>query len=313
MPRPSDANIVCSIWLFKHKHFTNGSLSMYKAHLVTNRNSQQLGVDYDWTFNQVVKLDTIRIVFSLAASRHWHVHQLDIKNAFLPWNLMHGFRDLLDMLPVLVFPTTNVICPCSFINRIIASLHQEFPMIDLGTLNYFLGIFVTRTTKGMFLCQKKYAIEVLHRVGMCNYHSCMTLVDTESKFGADGTLVCLYMHDPRETHLAALNRILPYGRNTSDYGLQLYSSLTSSLVIYSDADWAGCLTTHCSTSGYYVSLGNNQLSWTIFEVDIDGFDEKPWRLQDILGVIVAAGACLSLVDYVVEASRISKNPSLVFP
>ncbi|GJS97979.1 hypothetical protein Tco_0819149 [Tanacetum coccineum] len=31
----------------------------------------------------VVKPDTIRIVFSLVDSRHWHVHQLDVKNAFL--------------------------------------------------------------------------------------------------------------------------------------------------------------------------------------------------------------------------------------
>ncbi|GJX75236.1 ribonuclease H-like domain-containing protein, partial [Tanacetum coccineum] len=31
---------------------------------------------------------------------------------------------------------------------------------------------------------------------------------------------------------------------------------------YSDADWAGCPTTRCSTSGYCVFLGNNLLSWS---------------------------------------------------
>ncbi|GKF72071.1 ribonuclease H-like domain-containing protein, partial [Tanacetum coccineum] len=38
----------------------------------------------------------------------------------------------------------------------------------------------------------------------------------------------------------------------------LYSSTTSSLVAYSDADWAGCPTTRRSS----VFLGNNLLSWS---------------------------------------------------
>ncbi|GJR57613.1 ribonuclease H-like domain-containing protein [Tanacetum coccineum] len=74
--------------------------------------------------------------------------------------------------------------------------------------------------------------------------------------------VCLYMHDPRESHFSALKRILRYIRGTMPYGLQLFSPTTSSLVAYSDADWAGCLTTRRSTSGYCVFLGNNLLSWS---------------------------------------------------
>ncbi|GKE29654.1 ribonuclease H-like domain-containing protein [Tanacetum coccineum] len=134
------------------------------------------------------------MVLSLAASRHWHVHQLDIKNAFIH------------------------------------------------------GIFVTRTTKGMFLCQKKYATKVFERAGMHNCHSWRTRVDTESKVGVDGTLVfdatlymilvgalqyltftkphlsravqqvCLYMHDPREPHLVVFKKILHYLCGTLDYG-----------------------------------------------------------------------------------------------
>ncbi|GJY68102.1 ribonuclease H-like domain-containing protein [Tanacetum coccineum] len=53
-----------------------------------------------------------------------------------------------------------------------------------------------------------------------------------------------------------------YVRGTLSYGLQLYSSTTSSLVAYSDADWAGCPTTRRSTYGYCVFLGNNLLSWS---------------------------------------------------
>nr|GEZ74073.1 ribonuclease H-like domain-containing protein [Tanacetum cinerariifolium] len=70
------------------------------------------------------------------------------------------------------------------------------------------------------------------------------------------------MHDPREPHCSALKRILRYVRGTLEYGLQLFSSSTTDLVAYSDADWVGCPTTRRSNSGYCVFLGNNLLSWS---------------------------------------------------
>nr|GEW70735.1 ribonuclease H-like domain-containing protein [Tanacetum cinerariifolium] len=71
------------------------------------------------------------------------------------------------------------------------------------------------------------------------------------------------MHDPRESYLSALKRILRYVRGTLNYGLQLFSSSTTSLVSYSDADWAGCPTTRRFTSGYCMFLGNNLLSLSV--------------------------------------------------
>jgi hypothetical protein len=40
-------------------------------------------VDYDETFSLVVNPATIWIVLTLAVSRGWPVHQLDVKNSFL--------------------------------------------------------------------------------------------------------------------------------------------------------------------------------------------------------------------------------------
>ncbi|GJZ22272.1 ribonuclease H-like domain-containing protein [Tanacetum coccineum] len=70
------------------------------------------------------------------------------------------------------------------------------------------------------------------------------------------------MHDLREPHFAALKRILRYVRGTVDFGLQLYVSATTSLLGYTDADWAGCPSTRMSTLGYCVFLGDNLLSWS---------------------------------------------------
>ncbi|GKE19926.1 ribonuclease H-like domain-containing protein, partial [Tanacetum coccineum] len=77
----------------------------------------------------------------------------------------------------------------AFLQSIIATLHAEFSMTDLGLLNYFLGISVTRNTSGMFLSQQKYASKLLERAGMLTCNPCRTPVDTDSKLSADGDLV----------------------------------------------------------------------------------------------------------------------------
>nr|GFA63967.1 ribonuclease H-like domain-containing protein [Tanacetum cinerariifolium] len=87
VPRPDGINLVRSMWLFKHKFHADGTLSRYKARLVANGSSQQLGIDCDETFSPVVKPATIRTVLSLAVSRKWPIHQLDVKNAFLNGDL----------------------------------------------------------------------------------------------------------------------------------------------------------------------------------------------------------------------------------
>ncbi|GJZ08408.1 ribonuclease H-like domain-containing protein [Tanacetum coccineum] len=249
----------------------------WQSRLVANGSTQLAGIDVDETFSPVVKPATVRTVLSLAISRHWPVHQLDVKNAFLHVSLsetvyMHqppGFQDPRhpdhgsDTAYLLLYVDDIVLTASStaLLQRIIASLHAEFSMTDLGPLNYFLGVSVTRNTSGMFLSQQKYATEVLERAGMLTCNPCRTPVDTDSKLPAAGdpvsdpTLyrslagalqyltftrpgisyaveqVCLFMHDPREPHFSALKRILRYVHGTLTSGLQLYSSTTSSLCI----------------------------------------------------------------------------------
>nr|GEV07371.1 ribonuclease H-like domain-containing protein [Tanacetum cinerariifolium] len=124
--------------------------------------------------------------------------------------------------------------PKTLLQQIISSLHQEFFMTDLGSLNYFLGISVTRDSSEMFLSQHKYATEILERAGMVSCNSSRTPANIESKLVQR---VCLYMHDPREPHFSDVKRGLRYVRGTLDYGLQLFSSSTTDLVAYSDANW----------------------------------------------------------------------------
>jgi hypothetical protein len=70
------------------------------------------------------------------------------------------------------------------------------------------------------------------------------------------------MHDPRESYLTAVKRILRYLQGTHDLSLLLRRASTSDLVVYTDADCAGCPDTRRSISGYIVFLGDNLVSWS---------------------------------------------------
>lgn len=87
VPRPPGAHVISGKWIFRHKLRADGSLDRYKARWVVRGFSQRPGIDYTDTFSPVVKPASIRLVLQLAATRSWHVHQLDVKNAFLHGDL----------------------------------------------------------------------------------------------------------------------------------------------------------------------------------------------------------------------------------
>ncbi|GJU18613.1 ribonuclease H-like domain-containing protein [Tanacetum coccineum] len=263
VPRPTDTNIVRCMWLFRHKHLADGTLSRYKARLVANGSTQLEGVDVDETFSPVVKPGTIRTVLSLAASRHWPIHQLDVKNAFLHGDLsetvyMHqppGFRDS-------KYP--DHVC---LLQRSLYGLKQAPRAWFQRFASYItrVGFQSSRCDSSLFIYKHgmdtAYLLLYVDDIILLGYDGWS--VDTESKLGNDGdpvydpTLyrslagslqyltftrpdisyavqqVCLHMHDPLEPHFSALKRILRCGLG-----------------------WFR------STSGYCVFFGNNLLFWS---------------------------------------------------
>ena len=181
----------------------------------------------------------------------------------------------------------------TLLQRITERLHSEFAMTDLGDLHHFLGISVTRSSDGLFLSQRQYALDLLQWAGMAECHSTSTPVDARAKLSATegspvadpteyrslaGALqyltltrpdlayavqqVCLFMHDPREPHLVLVKHILRYVKGTLSAGLHIGTGPVDRLVAYSDADWAGCPDSRRSTSGFCVFLEDNLVSWS---------------------------------------------------
>ncbi|KZV55553.1 hypothetical protein F511_23512 [Dorcoceras hygrometricum] len=85
---PKNHQVIGVKWVYKAKKNANGEVERYKVRLVAKGYKQKHGVDYDEVFAPVARLETIRLLISLAAKYRWKIYQLDVKSAFL-----NGFLD----------------------------------------------------------------------------------------------------------------------------------------------------------------------------------------------------------------------------
>ncbi|XP_073223568.1 secreted RxLR effector protein 161-like [Cicer arietinum] len=78
------------------------------------------------------------------------------------------------------------------------------------------------------------------------------------------SVISIFMHDPRKTHLIATKRILRYIKGTKEFGL-LFSNGSkgerSELVGYLYSYWCGDITDRRSTSGYVFKFNESAISW----------------------------------------------------
>ena len=143
------------------------------------------------------------------------------------------------------------------IDVLVAELHANFSLKDLGAAKYFLGIELIKTPTGIMLSQRKYLIDILHRAKMEHANPLPTPMTPGDKLSAQGdeiidevTLyrslvgalqyatitrpelsyvvnkVSQYMLAPLLSHFKALKKILRYIRGTLDYGLSFHSTTT---------------------------------------------------------------------------------------
>jgi len=173
-----------------------------------------------------------------------------------------------------------------------AYLHNCFRIKDLGSLKYFLGIEVARNSRGLFLSQRKYALEIITECGLLGAKPVDFPMETNHKLGLAtsklpndptqyrrlvGRLIYLtitrtelsysvhilsqFMQNPREEHMEAAKRVLRYLKENPGQGLLLRSDLDLQVLAYCDSDWGTCPLTQRFLIGYFVTLGGSSISW----------------------------------------------------
>ncbi|CAN1342859.1 Retrovirus-related Pol polyprotein from transposon TNT 1-94 [Linum perenne] len=171
-------------------------------------------------------------------------------------------------------------------------LDQTFTIKDLGSLRYFLGLEIARSEKGINVCQRNYALEILKDSGMLACKPLLSPTEASGRMSINsGTLlndpavyrrligrlvylctsrpdICFavnylsqFVSKPTDLHMQAANRVLRYIK--ADPGKGLFFPASSELKIhsFSDSDWAGCPDSRRSTTGFCVFLGDSLISW----------------------------------------------------
>ncbi|PKU77931.1 Retrovirus-related Pol polyprotein from transposon TNT 1-94 [Dendrobium catenatum] len=70
-----------------------------------------------------------------------------------------------------------------------------------------------------------------------------------------------YLSNPGMDHWKAVKRVMRYLKRTRDFMLTYQRSDHLEIVGYSDSDFAGCLDSRRSTSGYIFMLAGGAISW----------------------------------------------------
>ena len=76
-------NIVSCIWVLKYKKVSNGNIVKRKARQVARGFTQRYGIDYTFTFSPTLKLDSLRIIITIAVQSDYKIIQIDINAAYL--------------------------------------------------------------------------------------------------------------------------------------------------------------------------------------------------------------------------------------
>ncbi|GJX47351.1 retrovirus-related pol polyprotein from transposon TNT 1-94 [Tanacetum coccineum] len=262
--------------------------------------AQEEGIDFEESFTPVARLEAIGIFVAYASHKSFPIYQMTVNTTFLNDPLKEevyvaqpdgcGEDILLVQIYVddIIFGSTNP----KFSKRFEKLMHSRFEMSLMGEMKFFLGLQIHQSTRGIFINQAKYTLDILRKHGMEKGQSIGTPMDTKPKLDADlsgtlvdqtdyrskiGSLVYLkssrpdivqavcyctrYQARPTKKHLKEVKRLFQYLRGTINMGLWYPKDSGFELTAFLDADHAGFIDTRKRTSGGIQFLGDKLVNW----------------------------------------------------
>ena len=185
------------------------------------------------------------------------------------------------------------------INDFKKGMSSNFEMSDLGKLTYYLGIEVLQEEEGISLKQERYANKILEEAGMdeCKavlipmisglelskapdeksidgqkyrkHIGCLRyLLHTRPNLSYDVEVLSRYMHDPKESHGAALKQVLRYLQGTTSHGILFGKGNKSGLVGFSDSSHSVDVNDGKSTGRHGFYLNECPITWCFQKLQV---------------------------------------------
>lgn len=233
------------------------------------------------------------------ASRCWFeklttaLIEFGFEQSYSDYSLFTYSRDGIEIRILIYVDDLVIASNClSMLTKFKAKLSERFHMKDMGKLKYFLGIEVARSEEGIFISQRKYALDIIKETGLLGCKPALTPIEQNHNLASDdgllyddptqyrrlvGRLVYLsntrpdlcyaihllsqFMKAPHVAHWEAALRVVRFLKGSPGQGILMQADNDLQLSVYCDADWQSCPLTRRSLSAYVVLLGGSPISW----------------------------------------------------
>jgi hypothetical protein len=154
LPCPKQ-NIVGTKWMFHNKQDEHEVVTRNKAQLVAKGYAQVIGLDFEYTFAHVARLESIHILFVYAAHNSYKLFQMDMKSAFLSGPI----KEEVYVEQPLASRMTGI--PTMFTNSIRRSVDlSKLQGHGMNALDIFSYLMISRSGKQILLFLQRLAMVI---------------------------------------------------------------------------------------------------------------------------------------------------------
>lgn len=91
LPHPESVNIIGNKWVYWNKTDEHRNITKNETKLVAQGYIQVKGIDFEETFATIDRLESIRLLLSIASTRGFALQQMDVKSTFLNGTLQEAY------------------------------------------------------------------------------------------------------------------------------------------------------------------------------------------------------------------------------